>query len=69
MSQYGSGTPYRHKQQVLETCQDLTRKGYLVGTGGNVSMRIEGEEALAITPSNMDYLALDADDICVYSFD
>ena len=64
MSQYAS-----YKQQVLETCQDLTRKGYLVGTGGNVSVRIEGEEALAITPSSMDYLALNEDDICVYSFD
>ena len=59
----------RYKQQVLEICQDLTRKGYLVGTGGNVSVRIEGEEALAITPSNMDYLALSEDDICIYSFD
>lgn len=64
MSQYAS-----YKQQVLEACQDLTRKGYLVGTGGNVSVRIEGEEALAITPSSMDYLALSEDDICVYSFD
>jgi glutamate-1-semialdehyde 2,1-aminomutase len=57
------------KQQVLDTCQDLTRKGYLVGTGGNVSMRIEGKDALAITPSSMDYLALSVDDICVYSFE
>jgi L-ribulose-5-phosphate 4-epimerase len=59
----------RYKQKVLDTCQDLTRKGYLVGTGGNVSMLIEGEESLAITPSSMDYLALSEDDICVYSFD
>jgi L-ribulose-5-phosphate 4-epimerase len=58
-----------YKQQVLGTCQDLTRKGYLVGTGGNVSLRIEGQEALAITPSSMDYLNLSADDICVYNFD
>ena len=58
-----------YKQQVLETCQDLTRKGYLVGTGGNVSLRIEGQEALAITPSSMDYLTLSEDDICVYNFD
>jgi glutamate-1-semialdehyde 2,1-aminomutase len=59
----------KYKQQVLDTCQDLTRKGYLVGTGGNVSVRIDGEEALAITPSSMDYLALSEEDICVYSFD
>jgi glutamate-1-semialdehyde 2,1-aminomutase len=59
----------KYKKQVLDTCQDLTRKGYLVGTGGNVSVRIDGEEALAITPSSMDYLALSEEDICVYSFD
>jgi len=64
MSQYAS-----YKRQVLDTCQDLTRKGYLVGTGGNMSVRIEGEEALAITPSSMDYLTLSEDDICIYSFD
>lgn len=58
-----------YKVQVLDYCQDLTRKGYLVGTGGNVSVRIEGEDALAITPSSMDYLALNPDDICIYSFD
>jgi ribulose-5-phosphate 4-epimerase/fuculose-1-phosphate aldolase len=58
-----------YKEQVLAHCQELTRKGYLVGTGGNVSLRIEGEEAIAITPSSMDYLALSLEDICVYSFD
>jgi ribulose-5-phosphate 4-epimerase/fuculose-1-phosphate aldolase len=58
-----------YKQEVLETCQDLTRKGCLVGTGGNVSLRIEGQEALAITPSSMDYLTLSEDDICSYNFD
>ena len=57
------------KQQVLDTCQDLARKGYLIGTGGNVSIRIEGEDALAITPSSRDYLSLTLDEICVYAFD
>jgi L-ribulose-5-phosphate 4-epimerase len=32
-------------------------------------VRIEGEDALAITPSSMDYLALGPEDICIYSFD
>ncbi len=57
------------KQQVLDTCQELARQGYLIGTGGNISMRIEDEEALAITPSSRDYLGLTVDDICVFSFD
>lgn len=59
----------QYRTQILASCQDLTRKGYLIGTGGNVSVRIEGEDALAITPSSMDYLALNLDDICIYSFD
>ena len=51
------------KQQVLDTCQALARQGYLIGTGGNVSIRIEGEDALAITPSSRDYLTLTLDDM------
>lgn len=57
------------KQQVLTYSQDLARKGYLVGTGGNLSVRIEGEDALATTPSRRDYLTLKLDDICVYDFE
>ena len=58
-----------YKRQVLEYSQTLSRKGYLVGTGGNLSVRIEGEEALAVTPSNFDYLAMSLDDICIVSWD
>ena len=57
------------KQQLLNTCQALARAGYLIGTGGNVSIRIDGESALAITPSGRDYLTMTVDDICVLSFD
>ena len=57
------------KKQVLNYCQELTRKGYLVGTGGNLSLRVEGQDALAITPSSRDYLELSSDDICVYDFE
>lgn len=64
LSQYDS-----IRQSVLETSQHLVQAGYLKGTGGNVSVRIPGRDALAITPSNLDYLGLQADDICVYGFD
>ncbi|MBZ0305213.1 MAG: aminotransferase class III-fold pyridoxal phosphate-dependent enzyme [Anaerolineae bacterium] len=53
----------------MEYSQKLVTEGYLKGTGGNVSIRIPGENALAITPSNQDYLAISADDVCIYSFD
>jgi len=57
------------KTTILQTAQRLTREGFLVGTGGNVSMRIEGEEMIAITPSGMDYLALSETDICIVDFE
>lgn len=57
------------RHAVLETAQDLARTGMLVGTGGNVSVRIPGAEALAITPSGRDYLGMAEADICIVGFD
>ena len=53
------------RRQIIEACLSLSDKGWLSGTGGNVSMRIPGEAAMAITPSNMDYRAMTVDDVCV----
>jgi len=57
------------KQQVVEICRKLVSKGFLIGTGGNVSVRVPGQKALAITPSNYDYLKMRPEDICVLSLD
>jgi ribulose-5-phosphate 4-epimerase/fuculose-1-phosphate aldolase len=57
------------KQQVLTYSRELAQQGFFVGTGGNLSVRIEGEDGLAITPSGHDYGTLSQDDICVYDFD
>ena len=56
------------KQQVLSYSQALVNKGFLSGTGGNLSVRIVGEDALAITPSNFNYMDMVLDDICVVDF-
>ncbi len=56
------------KLQIVETAQILVKKGYLMATGGNLSMRIPGESALAITPSNFDYMKMTTNDICVLDF-
>jgi ribulose-5-phosphate 4-epimerase/fuculose-1-phosphate aldolase len=56
------------KEEVLSASRFLAERGLLVGTGGNVSIRIEGSEALAITPSSMDYLTMTAGDVCVVDF-
>ena len=60
MSQYQST-----KQLIVQTAQNLVNKGYLMATGGNISMRILGQEAFAITPSNFDYMKMTADDVCI----
>ncbi|KAF0109725.1 MAG: aminotransferase [Chloroflexi bacterium] len=57
------------KQQIVDAAQKLTKKGYLMATGGNLSVRIAGQNAFAITPSNYDYLKMTADDVCVLDFD
>jgi L-ribulose-5-phosphate 4-epimerase len=57
------------KQQIVATCQALVEKGYLMATGGNVSLRIRGQNAFAVTPSNYDYLKMTADDVCILDFD
>ncbi|MCG8338029.1 MAG: class II aldolase/adducin family protein [Proteobacteria bacterium] len=61
-----------YKSQIVECTQWLSNNGYfgaLRGTGGNVSMRIEGEDAFAITPSSLPYDQLQPDDICILDFD
>jgi ribulose-5-phosphate 4-epimerase/fuculose-1-phosphate aldolase len=53
--------------QVVEICHKLVEKGFLIGTGGNVSVRVPGQNALAVTPSNYDYLKMNPEDICILS--
>lgn len=56
------------KEQIVATAQDLVHKGYLMATGGNISMRILGEDAFAITPSNLDYMKMKPEDVCILDF-
>lgn len=58
----------RERRQVVETAQRLVQKGYLLATGGNLSLRIPGQDAFAITPSNRDYLQMLPEDVCVLDF-
>ena len=58
-----------HKKQIVDTAQALVRKGYLMATGGNLSLRIPGQNAFAITPSNYDYFKMTPEDICLLDFE
>jgi L-ribulose-5-phosphate 4-epimerase len=56
------------KEQIVEAARKLTQKGYLMATGGNLSIRISGQNAFAITPSDYDYMKMVPEDICVLDF-
>jgi L-ribulose-5-phosphate 4-epimerase len=60
MSEYQS-----YKQEVVDTCHTLLQRGFLKATEGNISTRIKGKNALAITPSSYDYAKMQVDDICI----
>ncbi len=60
------------KKAVLEAALQMAQKGLVVGTSGNVSMRISepgGRQLLAITPNNRYYDLLDVDDIGIVDFE
>ena len=57
------------KNLIVETARQLTQKGFLMATGGNLSVRITGQPAFAITPSNYDYMKMLPEDVCVLDFE
>jgi L-fuculose-phosphate aldolase len=62
---------FDEKKQVLEAARKMAERGLVVGTAGNVSLRLptEGDrELLAITPSSMYHDTLNADDIQIIDF-
>ena len=64
MSHYGPS-----RELVVDVCRTLLERGYLKATEGNVSVRVPGEDALAITPSSYDYGKMEPGDICVMGLD
>lgn len=57
------------KKLIVETAHELVRKGFLMATGGNLSLRVASKAAFAITPSNYDYMKMTPDDVCILDFD
>ncbi|HEV2170245.1 MAG TPA: class II aldolase/adducin family protein [Candidatus Binatus sp.] len=61
-----------YKERVLRISRRLSAEGFFgtkSGSAGNVSMLIDGEEAIAVTPTRLPYDVMTADDICVIDFD
>jgi L-fuculose-phosphate aldolase len=60
------------KEQVLAACRRIVAAGLTAGASGNVSRRVEGANAaplLAITPSQVPYHRLTADQILIIDFE
>jgi L-fuculose-phosphate aldolase len=55
------------RDDVVRTCRELTASGLVVGTSGNVSVRVG--DLVAVSPSGVDYAELAADLIGVHRLD
>ena len=55
------------RAQLAETCRELRRAGLVVGTAGNVSVRVG--DLVAVSPSGLDYDAMTAELVGVHGLD
>jgi L-fuculose-phosphate aldolase len=55
------------RRQVVDACQFLSRSGLVVGTAGNVSIRVDG--LVVISPSGVDYEAMSPVDVGIHDLD
>lgn len=55
------------RAQVADTCRALRRNGLVVGTAGNVSVRVD--DFVVISPSGVDYDAITPDLVGVHAID
>lgn len=51
------------REEIIEACRYLSETGHMIGTWGNVSVRVE--DGLLITPSRVDYSEMVPDDLVV----
>ena len=58
------GGTHSVRQQVVELCQTLARRGYFAATGGNLALRVEAD-LIAVTPSATDYYDMQPEDVAV----
>jgi len=56
------------RKQVIETGINMINSNMTVGTWGNISARIPGENYMAITPSGVDYKEIQPNDIVIMDF-
>ena len=57
----------REREEIVRACRKLSAAGLVVGTAGNVSVRVG--DFVAVTPSGVDYAELAARDVGVHRLD
>lgn len=57
------------KKQVLEIAKKAYDEKMMAGTSGNMSVLVEGESVMAITPSSYDYRLMKEEDIVLIDLD
>ena len=57
----------KERRDVVETCLFMQSNGLIVGTAGNVSIRVD--DKVAISPSGVPYETMTAEDVVVFSMD
>ncbi|MHA1233555.1 MAG: NAD(P)-dependent oxidoreductase [Promethearchaeota archaeon] len=55
------------KEEIVKTCKKLLKDGHVIGSAGNVSMRVKkgDEEFVLITPSNVNYKEMEPEDVLI----
>lgn len=56
------------RQEIIDTCKWLVSMGYVFGTWGNISVKLDGENIL-ITPSKLPYDCMKPEDLVVLTPD
>lgn len=64
-----SETLKKAKEQVIYACKTICSKGYVLGTAGNISARVEDGDLFVITPSSYPYDKLVESDLVVADMD
>lgn len=57
------------RRELLQTAREIYNSHLVVGTWGNVSLRLRGEDRMLITPSGMDYQTMEPEDLVAVSLD
>lgn len=57
------------RKQVLEAILDAVEQGLIQGTSGNIALRDDEDDVVAITPSGISYKGMSAEDIAIVDLD